>query len=322
MKRKVAVAMIVAIGLLTVMVYRGLGPESKSKLTIATGVGTPFMVGTGMAEMINRFVPGVEATVQDYADVGEVLQRLNQGKADLALVEIPAIAKAFPTAQAREEAGIRFVMGGHAAMVLHIMVRQDSDIQTPAQLKGQRIAVQEQSSDGEALARAVLSAYQLSSTDVQMLHLPLMEQMQAFKEGRVEAVVMAVPLPSSAFSSPGPVGATKMMPTRLLSLGEAELQQLLAAHPGYSRHVIEAGTYREQAHDILTLARKNALVAHKNLGDELIQQIVLAILEHPDEFQQVCPLAVAYTSKKILPGSSLIPMHPGAERYLRQEGIL
>ncbi|MBI3325274.1 MAG: TAXI family TRAP transporter solute-binding subunit [Nitrospinae bacterium] len=320
MRMKVAVAVIMVMGLLSVVAYRSLGPESK--LTIATSVGTPYMVGVGMAEMINRFVPRVEATVQDYADEGEVLQRLSQGKADLALVEIPAIARTFPTAQARGKAGLRFVMGGHAALVLHTMVRQDSDIQTIAQLKGKKLAVQEQGGDGEALAQAALDAYQLSSADVQTLHLPLMEQVQAFKEGTVDAVVIAVPLPSPGLSSPGPVGVTKTGPTRLLSLGEAEVQRLLAAHPGYSRHVIEVGTYQDQAHEILTVSRKNALVTHKNLGIELVYQIVQAILEHPDEFQKVCPLAVAYTSKKALPGSSLIPMHRGAERYLGGKGIL
>lgn len=322
MKRTSMLAMLVAMGLLTAMASLSLAPARQPRLTIATGIGVPYMVGAGMAEMVTRFVPGVEATVQDYADAGELLQRLSQGEADLALVGIPAIARAFPTPAAREAAGVQFVMGGHAALVLHVMVRQDADIQSLAQLRGKKIAVQEQGSEGEALAQAALTAYQLASTDVQLVPLPLMEQAQAFKEGAVEAVVMAVPLPSPVVSSPGPVAVTNSVPTRLLSLGEADVQRLLAAHPGYSRHVIEAGTYRGQGHEIITVARKNALVAHKNLGAELVSQIVQAILEHPAEFQQVCPLAVAYTSKNVLPGSALLPMHPGAERYLRGKGIL
>jgi len=70
------------------------------------------------------------------------------------------------------------------------------------------------------------------------------------------------------------VGLTNSVPTRLLALEEAELWRLSAAYPGDSHHVIDVGTDRGRDHEIFAAARKNALVARKNLDAELVSQIV------------------------------------------------
>ncbi len=294
----------------------------KTKLTIATGVGIPFMIGTGMEMLMNRFIPGVEATAQDFADEQEIVRLVSQGKADLGLVPIPEIAKTFPTPGERERSGLRFLMGGHAAIVSHIFVRLESPITSIYDLKGKRIAVQEPGSPGEVLTSAILQVHGLSFKDVEVIHLKVEEQVEALKAGQVDAAFMAAPVPSPVVSSPGPMRMTKAGDVRLLSIKGAELQRLVEAFPGYSRHTIEAGTYPGQKEEVVTIARKNALIAHEGLDDALAHRIVQAILEHPVEFQQVCPLGLAYTPKNVLPGTAIIPLHPGAERYYQEKGIL
>jgi len=114
----------------------------------------------------------------------------------------------------------------------------------------------------------------------------------------------------------------KARDVRLLSLNEGNLQALVGAFPAYSRHAIEAGTYPGQPEEVRTIARKNVLITHDSLDPALAYRIVQAILEHPAEFQQVCPLGVAYTPKNALPGTPLLPLHTGAERYYREKAIL
>lgn len=299
-------------------------PEARqnTKLTIATGVGVPFMIGTGMALMISRFVPGVEARARDFADEREVVRLVSQGQAVLGLVPIPEVARAFPAPADRARSGLRFLMGGHAASVAHLFVPLRSRIVSVADLKGRRLAVPEPGSPGEAMAAALLQAHGLSPGDVEVIHLGVKEQVGALRAGRIDAAFMAAPLPSPIASSPGPEAMMKAGDVRLLSGGDDELQALIEATPAFSRHTIEAGTYPGQTGEIRTIASKNALIAHEGVEDALAYRIVQAILEHPAEFQRVCPLGVAYTPTNAVPGTPLLPLHPGAERYYRERGIL
>lgn len=296
--------------------------KQKSTLIIATGVGVPFMIGSGMEMLINRFIPGVEARAQDFADEQEAVRLVSQGKAQLGLVPIPEIAKVFPTPGDRDRSGLRFLLGGHAALVSHIFVRLGSPISSLYDLKDRKIALQELGRPGEALAAAILQAHRLSLKDVQAIHLSANEQVEALRAGRVDAAFMAAPVPSPIVSSPGPTRMMKAGDVKLLSIKETELQRLVSASPAYSRHTIEAGTYPGQPDDVWTISRKNALIAHEGLDEALGYRIVQAILEYPAEFQKVCPLGLAYTPKNALPGTPLLRLHPGAERYFREEGIL
>ncbi|MBI4611085.1 MAG: TAXI family TRAP transporter solute-binding subunit [Candidatus Rokubacteria bacterium] len=296
--------------------------KQKAKLTIATGIGVPLMIGTGMGMLINRLIPEVEATVQDFADEQEIVRLVSQGKAGLGLVPIPEIAKAYPLPGDRERSGLRFLMGGHAAIVAHLFVRQGSPINSVHGLKAKRIALDEAGGPGKAMAAAILQAHGLSQKDLKVIHLPVREQVDALRTARVDAAFMVAPLPSPLVSSPGPTGMTKAGDVKLLSMNEAELRALVTAVPAYSRHTIEVGTYPGQKEEVRTIARKNALIAHEGLDDAHAYRIVQVILEYPAEFQQVCPLGVAYTAKNALPGTPLLSLHPGAERYYREKGIL
>lgn len=299
-------------------------PEARpnTQLTIATGVGVPFMIGTGMELMISRFVPGVEARARDFADEREVVRLVSQGEVALGLVPIPEIARAFPAPADRARSGLRFLMGGHAASVAHLFVPLRAPIVSVADLKGRRLAVPGPGSPGEAMAAALLAAHGLAPGDVEVIPLGAGEQVEALRAGRVDAAFMVAPLPSPLASSPGPEAMTKAGDVRLLSIGDAELQALIEAAPGLSRHTIEAGTYPGQTEAIRTIASKNALIVHEGVDEVLAYRIVQAILEHPAEFQQVCPLGVAYTPKNALPGTPLLPLHAGAERYYRERGLL
>jgi TRAP transporter TAXI family solute receptor len=319
------------------VVFRGLGlclvalalgrpeviaAEPQTKVKIATGQGVPYMVGLGMESVFNGFGPGPVAETANYADEQQIVQLVRERRAELGIVTIPAIQRALPSPKEREDSGLRFVMGGHAAIVLHAFVPVASPDISLVSLRGRRVAIPEPGAPGEALIEAALHAHGLSRADLDARPLAVQEQVRALREGKVDAALMVVPVASPVVPSPGPTRLMQAGRTRLVALEPLAVEKVLAVQPGFSQHVIQAGTYPGLERDVLTVARKNAVITSREVGEELVYRFIQAILENSHEFQKVCPLGMEYNLKNVLPGTPLLPLHPGAERYLREKGVL
>jgi uncharacterized protein len=90
--------------------------------------------------------------------------------------------------------------------------------------------------------------------------------------------------------------------------------------PEVSASVIAAGTYRSLAKDYSTIGLYNFAVAHKDLSDGLVYQIVKTVFENQAELVKATPVAKETVAENI-DRNTLFPLHPGALRYYRERGI-
>jgi TRAP transporter TAXI family solute receptor len=89
----------------------------------------------------------------------------------------------------------------------------------------------------------------------------------------------------------------------------------------YIHAVIPAGTYDGQSEDVPTAAIGNLLVTHAGVSDELVYQMTKLLFENLDRLRASHAAANAIDPKTAVEGLS-IPLHPGAERYYKEAGIL
>jgi TRAP transporter TAXI family solute receptor len=90
--------------------------------------------------------------------------------------------------------------------------------------------------------------------------------------------------------------------------------------PQISQSLVPARTYATQERDYATIGLYNFAVAHKDLPDDLIYKIVKAVFDNHEE------LVMAQSSaKETVPANisrdTVLPVHPGAERYYREIGV-
>jgi uncharacterized protein len=83
---------------------------------------------------------------------------------------------------------------------------------------------------------------------------------------------------------------------------------------------IAAGTYRSLTKDYPTIGLYNFAVAHKDLPDGLVYQIVKTVFENQAELVKAHPVAKETVPENI-ERNTLFPLHPGALRYYREKGI-
>jgi len=89
----------------------------------------------------------------------------------------------------------------------------------------------------------------------------------------------------------------------------------------YQPATIPANTYEGQDHDVPTAAIQNFLVTHTGVSADTVYKMVKAIFEHKDE------LVAAHSAAKGIDKDNAVkslpaPLHPGAEKYFREIGVL
>lgn len=107
----------------------------------------------------------------------------------------------------------------------------------------------------------------------------------------------------------------------ILEFTDAQLAKIQKSHPIWNRYIIPAGTYPSQEKEIRTIAQPNFLACRADLPDELVYRITKTIYDNLPFFNSIHKATKAMSLKRAT--SNLpAPLHPGAERYYREVGIL
>jgi TRAP transporter TAXI family solute receptor len=92
-------------------------------------------------------------------------------------------------------------------------------------------------------------------------------------------------------------------------------------NPAYVTGTIPAGSYDGQAAEIPTAWIGALLVTRDAVGDDLVYRMTKLLFDHLDLLVQVSPAAKGIDPAKAASGLP-IPLHPGAERYYREIGLM
>ena len=91
--------------------------------------------------------------------------------------------------------------------------------------------------------------------------------------------------------------------------------------PAYVPAVIPANTYSGQTEDVATAAIPNFLITHAKVPDELVYQMAKTMYGNLDTLYAAHNAVRAVKLEGATVGMPL-PLHPGAERFYREAGVL
>ena len=89
----------------------------------------------------------------------------------------------------------------------------------------------------------------------------------------------------------------------------------------YIPATIPAGTYNGQTADVPTVAVVNFLVTHEGVSEETVYQMTKQLFENLPELEAAHKAAASIKLEKAL-GGMPVPLHPGAERYYKEKGLM
>jgi uncharacterized protein len=315
LKTKFLAAGVVALSL-------GLGAiaaQADEFINVLTGgtSGVYYPLGVALGEIYGKGIPGAHTQVQATKASVENLNLLQQGKGEIAFALGDSVKLA---AEGSTEAGFPGKLDklrGIAAIYpnyIQIVASQESGIKTLADLKGKSLSVGAPASGTELNARAIFAAAGLKYEDLgKVEYLPFAESVELIKNRQLDATLQSAGLGVASIrdlATSLPINVVAVPADTVAKIGEP-----------YLAVVIPAGTYEGQAEDVATAAVGNFLITHDGVSDETAYQMTKLLFEHLDQL-----VAAHAAAKGIDPAKALIgmpvPLHPGAERYYREKGLL
>lgn len=201
---------------------------------------------------------------------------------------------------------------------LHIVARADAGIDSLADLRGKRVSLDEPGSGTLVDARLVLDAAGISDADLTVMHLPATRAAQALREGELDAFFFVGGYPAPAISQLAGQADVKLVP-----IDTDVAEKLTEAGAFFLDGVIPRGTYRGTNGDIGTLTVGALWVTSAEQPEALIHAIT-RVLWNDNTMRQLQvghPIGRRIHRDNALDGVA-IPLHPGAERYYREAGLL
>lgn len=208
-------------------------------------------------------------------------------------------------------------MGTLYAEAIHVVARVERGIETVADLRGRTVSVGEEGSGTLVDARLILAAYGLEEKDLASRHLKPGTAADRLVRGELDAFFMVGGTPVAAVRD-----AADQMPIRILPIDGAVSEELRRRHRFFSAVTIPAETYAGVP-PIQTLGVGAEILVRADRDPELIYRVTRA-LWHENTLKI---LADGHPrGRSIDPRAALaavaVPIHPGAQRYYREVGLL
>ena len=318
MKRNMTIAL-GAIAAAAVMF--GVAQAQQKAISIGTGGtgGVYYPMGGGMANVLTKSIPGLQATAEVTGGSVDNLKLLGAGRSEIGLSMVDAALDAVNGTGkfAGSKIPVRTLMVLYPNQ-MHVVSIEGTGVNKLADLKGKRVSTGSGGSATEVMAFRVIEAAGLDKDkDMTRERLGVAESVNALKDKKIDAFFWVGGLPTAAITD---LGATPGVKIKLID--NAEVADKMNKKYGnlYAGSSIPAKTYPGQTTDNKNTVVWNILVANANMPDDMAYNIVKTFIEKRDDLVAVHREAKNFTIANQVKDYSPIPWHPGAAKYLKEKG--
>ncbi|AVO53235.1 TAXI family TRAP transporter solute-binding subunit [Ectopseudomonas mendocina] len=280
--------------------------------------GVYYPIGVAMSQIYGNNIEGAKTSVQATKASVENLNLLQSGRGEIAFALGDSVEDAW---NGVEDAGFKAPLTRIRAIAatypnyIQIVASKESGIKTLEDLKGKRISVGAPKSGTELNARAIFKAAGLSYKDMGRVEfMPYAESVELIKNRQLDATLQSSGLGMAAIRD-----LASMVPITFVAIPEEVVAKIDSQ--AYQAKVIPAGTYDGQDQDVPTAAIVNLLVSHEKVSDDVAYQMTKLL------FDNLPRLRTAHSASNDISLEAAtealpIPLHPGAERFYKEAGVL
>lgn len=260
---------------------------------------------SALQQVVEQLEPRLKISIVETEGSGEIMQSLKEGQADLGVAQLDT-----PVAPNVDALAILY------PQLYQLIVPADSDIHSPADLEGKRVAT---SSKGGGTYNSLLNLLDYYGLTERVAIAPISsgsEREAAFKTGEVDAIFRVTTLAHS--------GIREFLQTtdaRLIPFTQFEAMRLYS--PTLSTYTIPLGTYRAANpaipdHNLKTLGVPTVLFVNDDVDATVVESLTRILFENKNDIAAITPLG-SFISMPDAEQSIIPKIHPGARAYYDRE---
>ena len=295
--------------------------QQQTNIAIATGGtgGVYYPMGGGMANVLSKHLPGVQATARVTGGSVDNLKLIGSDQSEVAFSMVDAALDAVKGQDKFKGAplDVRTLMVLYPNR-MHVVTVEGRGIEKMSDLKGKRVSTGSPGGATEVMAFRVIEAAGLDrDKDMKRERLGAAKSTNALKDGKIDAYFWVGGLPTAAVTD---LGASPGIKLKLVD--HADVVEKMNDKYGsiYAADVIPAKTYPGQDKDNKIAVVQNILIANGKMSDKTAYDIVKTLFEKRDEVALAHGEAKAIALDKQNNKNTTIPWHPAAEKYFKELG--
>jgi TRAP transporter TAXI family solute receptor len=294
-------------------------PTESKELTFgaATIGGFWYVLAGALGEDIQKTVPGTNVTVVEGGSIAN-LKGLEQGIFQIGLSNGQTVPEALNGVGKFEQKAenIRTIASLYPN-IFYIVVREDSDIHSIEDLKGKAVTPGIKGYSGELAFQQILEIHGLSYEDLPKVeYIGTTDGGNLLRDGHVDALVGMLDAPNSTITE-----LDTTVGIRLIPIPEETVKQLQEINNGYLTYTVKGGTYPGVKEDTLTVAGYSMLLVNKDLSDDMVYTITKTLIENKDKYATLSKSMKDFNAE--FSAETMVgPIHPGAEKYYNELGLL
>ena len=292
--------------------------KSRQHLSIGTaGTGGYFYpLGGAIADIINRFVDGAEATAEVTGGSAENVVLVGTNEVQIGMANGNLIYAGYhgkePYDQKYDQLRGLFTI---QPSVIQLVTLEKTGINTITDLKGKKVVLGPAGGGQIVLFNECIKHYGMSIDDFEGIYIAFTEGVNELIDGNVDAMVAMAAVPQAAVMELAARSSFK-----IIEIDEDIIKKIVSESPYFVRFVIPGVTYSGLNEDAVTIAATSGIFGRADMDEDLAYDICKAVYSNLDILINTVESAkvMSIENGKDLP----IPLHPGAERFFKEQGVL
>jgi TRAP transporter TAXI family solute receptor len=334
MKKLVSLLTVIMLCLVIVFVATGCGSKGDSAgtsgstgkkvfLNIATGPtsGSYLPIGTGISKILNDHVPNITCNIESTGGSIDNVELVASGQTGIALAQNDTVFYATNGTEMFKDKGKvdnLTAVGIIFPETAQLIALKSSNIKSVSDLVGKRLCCGHPGSGGMIASGHMLEAYGLTYDDLgKAEYLALGEAVELMKDNQTDAAFVVMGTPTASISEICTTHEIELVP-----IEEKNIRELQKRYPFYKPIIVPKGTYKGIDQDVTTMCVSAMLIANKNLDTELVYNITKAIFENNTKPEYQTHKRVGEIDIKDALEGIPIELHPGAEKYYKEVGLI
>ena len=289
-------------------------------LSIGTGsvTGVYYPLGGALASIVTNKMDGYSCAAESTGGAVENACLLIDGKLDLGFVAASTLYDAQHGQNAfagKDGTKVQALFSFFPEVVQILSV--DQNIKTIPDLKGKRVAVGSAGSGTEVMARAILDIYGMSYDDINEDFLGFGDAASGLKDGTCDAAFTWAGLPTASVME---LCATHTI--SMISFTDEELEKLMRVSSYCVPARITKDTYPKMHKEAQSFSVPAIICCNADLAEDFVYNFMVQVFDNYDLLAQTHERGADLSLGTALDGLDAATLHPGAEKFFREKGII